>query len=207
MDVYKRKIWKTVLAIAFFGAVIFSGVYHEEIGFLFRQEKQSPAVIKDPDPEPVGTVFLSRYIRKFNSKLYDRLAQEIVRASIDYGRKYKIPPIHIIALMQIESEFNINAISKKDARGLMQINLSVWTEELAEREILPDPAEIHDPRRNIESGCYILRHYIDQEGSLELALYKYLGAESESYRDNFNRAVGDILMDGFTQNVGAAFDF
>jgi soluble lytic murein transglycosylase-like protein len=190
-------------------------------GYYFRYPIRFMQIFKAPDPAPAQTAdspavikpnttaadTLTDYIRHFNPKLYERLAREIVDSAIDSGRESNISPIMIVGVMQIESEFNINAISKKEARGLMQINLSVWSKDLIEKGIMKDPEEIHDPRINVRAGCYILRKYLDETKDFEKALYKYLGADVKDYKDAINKAIGNILLYGFSKDANAAFCF
>ncbi len=112
-----------------------------------------------------------------NSKLYDSIVISRISNSIYYCSKfYNIPISLIMAIIERESSWIIEAISKYGARGLMQIVLRypsgemLWQRILINNNNILPPSEKNDicdinimkPNINIEAGCYILRHYIDQ---------------------------------------------
>jgi soluble lytic murein transglycosylase-like protein len=86
----------------------------------------------------------------------------IRRASNQYG----VDAALIEAVIQIESGFNPNAVSKKGATGLMQL-MSATASQYAVRDRF-------DPRQNINAGVQHLRHLIDRfDGEIILVLAAY----------------------------------
>lgn len=80
--------------------------------------------------------------------------------------KYGVDPYLVKAVIRAESNFDPNAVSPKNARGLMQI-----TPPTAEDYEVED---VLDPDSNIEGGVRILKHLIDYfDGNVELALAGY----------------------------------
>ena len=82
-----------------------------------------------------------------------------------------LPPELVLAVIQVESNFDRFAISSAGARGLMQV-MPFWLDELQR----PD-GDLFDIRTNIRFGCIILKHYMDRErGNHARALARYNGS-------------------------------
>lgn len=82
-----------------------------------------------------------------------------------------LPPELILAVIDVESNFDRYAISVADARGLMQI-MPFWKEEIGR----PGDNLLHTST-NLRYGCTILRYYYDKEnGDLRRALGRYNGS-------------------------------
>ncbi len=87
------------------------------------------------------------------------------------AQRVDLPPELVLAVIQVESNFDRFAISEAGARGLMQI-MPFWKAELG----LPD-ANLFDVTTNLRFGCTILRFYLDKErGNLSRALARYNGS-------------------------------
>jgi soluble lytic murein transglycosylase-like protein len=170
---------------------------------------KTPAKITAPKPmlgqNTLTPAVLKLFIQNSNSKVYNRLADEIVSASIKYGNKYTLSPVLIISVMYAESEFNLNAVSPVGAQGLMQVMWKTWGERLIKEGIVESPVELHDPIKNIEAGSFILREYINETKDFSLALNKYLGANSVPYKEKIGKTVGSILMIGISKEINASY--
>lgn len=84
----------------------------------------------------------------------------------DKSRKYNIAPSLVNAVIEVESNWNSTAVSKKGARGLMQLMPSTAREM--------DIGNPLNPEENIEGGVRYLRHLLDKfNGDLSLALAAY----------------------------------
>jgi soluble lytic murein transglycosylase-like protein len=85
--------------------------------------------------------------------------------------RVKLPPELILAVIEVESNFDRYAISVAGAIGLMQI-MPFWLEEIGR----PDDNLLHVDT-NLRYGCTILRFYYDKEkGDLRRALGRYNGS-------------------------------
>ena len=85
-------------------------------------------------------------------------------------------PELVLAVIDVESNFNQFAISRAGAMGLMQV-MPFWLDEIGR----PDDNLFH-LRTNLRMGCTILRYYLDMEkGDLTQALARYNGSKG-SYR-------------------------
>lgn len=92
---------------------------------------------------------------------------------------YKLPMIDdpklIRAIINIESEGDHKAVSKKGAYGLMQIRYSVWKKELRQFGIY-SYRDLFHPEKNKTAGKYILaKHHEWAKGDLRRALQGYSG--------------------------------
>ena len=92
-----------------------------------------------------------------------RVHQEAVRAGL--------APELVLAVIDVESNFDKYAISVAGARGLMQI-MPFWLSEIGR----PDDNLIHIST-NLRFGCTILKYYLEIEGGdLQRALGRYNGS-------------------------------
>ncbi|MFQ5878199.1 MAG: lytic transglycosylase domain-containing protein [Acidobacteriota bacterium] len=100
----------------------------------------------------------------------DDIADSITTASV----RYEVPPEMILAVITIESSFDVDALSRKGAVGLMQILPSTAREIARELRMEWPGAEIlRDPAANIEMGTYYLTKLIGQFNNIALALAAY----------------------------------
>lgn len=82
-----------------------------------------------------------------------------------------LKPELVLAVIQVESNFDRFAISPMGARGLMQI-MPFWIKELGH----PDD-NLFIPQMNLRYGTTILKYYLDKEkGQISKALARYNGS-------------------------------
>ena len=87
------------------------------------------------------------------------------------ARRVNLQPELVMAIIQIESNFDRWAISSVGARGLMQV-MPFWLKEIGR-----PGDDLFNARTNLRMGCTILRHYLDKEkGNLIKALGRYNGS-------------------------------
>ncbi len=141
------------------------------------------------------------FITRSSQRMYPRLSREIVESAVKYSEKYDLSPISVLAIVKTESEFYPFALSNKNAKGLMQINPESNEQLLIQEGIFKGPADIFDPERNIEAGCFLLRRFINESPDFNTALDKYLGADSISYKAQIHEVLGKILILGITEEL------
>ncbi|HEY0837900.1 MAG TPA: transglycosylase SLT domain-containing protein [Azospirillum sp.] len=96
--------------------------------------------------------------------------EEIVRMVRDLAPKYGLDPALVMAVIQVESAFRTDAVSPKEAAGLMQL-----IPETADRF---DVRDVFDPRENIRGGIRYLRWLLAYfKGDVTLALAGYNAGE------------------------------
>ena len=82
-----------------------------------------------------------------------------------------LPPELVLAVIDVESNFDRFAISVAGARGLMQI-MPFWLDEIGR----PDD-NLMQIETNLRFGCTILKYYLDMEkGNIPRALGRYNGS-------------------------------
>jgi len=102
--------------------------------------------------------------------------QEIHRAITIYATRYQLDPALLRAVIQVESNFRQDAISRRGAVGLMQL----MPPTAAKLEVV----NIHDPLQNIQGGAKQLRHLLNlYHGDLRLALAAYNAGVHRVKRD------------------------
>jgi soluble lytic murein transglycosylase-like protein len=85
--------------------------------------------------------------------------------------RVELPPELILAVIEVESNFDRYAVSVAGALGLMQV-MPFWIDEIGR----PDDNLLHTST-NLRYGCTILRFYYDKEnGDLRRALGRYNGS-------------------------------
>jgi soluble lytic murein transglycosylase-like protein len=88
----------------------------------------------------------------------------------------KLPPGLVMAVIEIESNFNRYAVSYAGAVGLMQV-MPFWPETLGMRR-----HQLVKTQENIRMGCAILRHYLKREKSnVARALARYNGSIGKTW--------------------------
>jgi len=94
-------------------------------------------------------------------------------------------PELVLAVIDVESNFNQFAISRAGAIGLMQV-MPFWLDEIGHPQ-----DNLFNIKTNLRMGCTILRYYLDVEkGDLTQALARYNGSKG-SYR--YTNKVFEVL--------------
>jgi len=88
-----------------------------------------------------------------------------------------LPPELVLAVIDVESNFDRFAISSATALGLMQI-MPFWTMEVGES----DMNRLFDIEFNVLLGCRILKYYLDMEdGDFIQGLARYNGSTGQRW--------------------------
>ena len=83
----------------------------------------------------------------------------------------KLHPELVLAVIDVESNFDRFAISKAGAQGLMQV-MPFWLKEIGQPR-----DSLFNVRTNLRMGCTILKYYLKKEkGDLTRALARYNGS-------------------------------
>jgi len=114
----------------------------------------------------------------YRVRLLKAVASEAERAGLD--------PQLVLAVIDVESNFDRHALSHAGAQGLMQV-MPFWKEVYGKPE-----DDLYNPLVSLRYGCTILRHYLDKYPDARSALAAYNGSLGrDTYPDKiferFNR--------------------
>ncbi|HSM31619.1 MAG TPA: lytic transglycosylase domain-containing protein [Woeseiaceae bacterium] len=117
-------------------------------------------------------VWLTDMSRRLARQVSDHEERIEILTRVHYeASRVDLPPELILAVIEVESNFDRYAISVAGAIGLMQI-MPFWLDEIGR----PDDNLLHIDT-NLRYGCTILRFYYDKEnGDLRRALGRYNGS-------------------------------
>jgi soluble lytic murein transglycosylase-like protein len=125
-------------------------------------------------------VWLTDMSQRLQSRVKDPQERLTILKTVHYeAQRAALEPELILAVINVESNFDRFAISSAGAQGLMQI-MPFWLDEIGQ----PDD-NLMDIRTNIRFGCTILRHYLKREqGNLYRALARYNGSVGKRWYPN-----------------------
>lgn len=176
---YEKHIYK-VIAVLFFIIIVaislsFGKLIAEaEAKTVSQVIKVETAVVPEPTTaEKQETVVIIKETIAEAEELIPQLDIPLSTELIDYiwemSKKYSIEYELIVAVIAIESNFDVDAKSKTSDYGLMQINKSNYR-WLKEQYGFTD---FTDPYQNIEAGCIILKDCIENMADYHQALMGY----------------------------------
>ena len=117
---------------------------------------------------------------------------------ITNAQAQELPPELVAAVIRVESGFAAEAVSPRNAQGLMQLTpeTGVWMA----RQLglpLPETVDLLDPETNVYLGTAYLAYLIDLfDGNLELALAAYNGGHG-----NVSKWLEQGSWDGDIQSI------
>jgi soluble lytic murein transglycosylase-like protein len=130
-------------------------------------------------------VWLMDMSRRLQKKVPDtRFRLELLKNVHYEATRAKLTPELVLAVIEVESNFDQFAISSAGARGLMQV-MPFWLKEIGK------PGDsLFRMQTNLRYGCTILKYYLDKErGNLHLALKRYNGTREHVYGAKVDRAM------------------
>jgi soluble lytic murein transglycosylase len=148
-----------------------------------------------------------QYLKERKLITTDEKLKTIATSVYEESQKYDIDYRLILAVMKVESNFRNEAISRKGARGLLQIKptLARYIGKDAGVEVTGTKT-LHEPEKNIKIGVNYLSKLMDMFDNLTAALHAYnvgpakvrkIGATDESPPTRFTKKV----MDEYNQIV------
>ena len=109
---------------------------------------------------------------------YPRAYPEVVGLA---AARHEVSPELIWAVMRQESRFYPQAVSRSNAKGLMQFIPSTW--DWVAELLKETPGDPFEPADNIRYGAFYLRYLLDYfDGDLELAVPAYNGGQGRMRR-------------------------
>jgi soluble lytic murein transglycosylase-like protein len=129
---------------------------------------------------------LSRQVPDHDERL------EILKRAHAEAKRAELPPELVLAVIDVESNFDRFALSHAGARGLMQV-MPFWLDELGR----PDD-NLFRVDTNLRYGCTILRYYLDREREdLVKALARYNGSVGQRWYAD--RVIDKLRLKWFQQ--------
>jgi soluble lytic murein transglycosylase-like protein len=122
-------------------------------------------------------VWLTDMSRRLERQVPDTAERMLIlRLVHQYAAMFGLPPELVLAVIDVESNFDRYAISWAGALGLMQV-MPFWRNEIGR----PDD-DLHDIRTNLLYGCRILAYYLEKEnGDRRAALARYNGSRGQRW--------------------------
>mgnify|MGYP001225622855 CR=1 FL=1 len=143
-----------------------------EVGFPLEPAASERAVAINPKELPREQAAVAFWLSKKYRVAPEPLAA-LVTEAYDIGKRTKLDPTLILAIIAIESSFNPFAQSAVGAQGLMQVMTRVHTDKY---EDFGGHLAAFDPVANLRVGVKVLQECISRAGSLEGGLRYYVGA-------------------------------
>ena len=152
---------------------------------MMQSQSPEPAFVVAPDTVKYRTIGkIGVYIRARNSRLPRTVVRDTAVAVYSVAL--------LCAIIEKESIWEPTAVSKKNARGLMQV--------LCQDGVEINPSRVHDIEYNISVGAKIFLAKLHQEnGNFYVALQKYSG-NARGYADDVLRLMGRFMV--FTTTFG-----
>ena len=148
-----------------------------------------------------------QYLKERKLSATDEKLKTIATSVYEESQKYDIDYRLVLAVMKVESNFKNEAISRKGARGLLQIKPTLANYIGKEAGVEVKGTEtLHEPDKNIKIGVNYLSKLMDMFDNLTAALHAYnvgptkvkrIGASAESPPTRFTKKV----MDEYNQIV------
>src|SRR5690606_28992559 len=106
---------------------------------------------------------------------------EILKSVHWHARQVGLEPELVLAVIDVESNFDRFAISSAGALGLMQV-MPFWVKELEEELGYQDKNVLFKIDTNVLMGCWILKHYLEMERyDLVRGLARYNGSVGQTW--------------------------
>lgn len=137
--------------------------------------------------EQEDIVYAKNWIMNNSSNVDVKTIQTIATAICEYSEEYDLDFKLVLALIWQESRFRVNAMSHKEARGLMQIIPN--TQKIIAKWLEVETWDINDIETNIKFGCaYLARLKVIYKNNLPLMLASYNGGpiQANKYRKFLN---------------------
>ena len=145
------------------------GSTNNELRLLLQQAIKDSDSFEDRFDAEVWLVDMSNRLKNKIKKPEKRL--KLLRQIHREASRANLHPELVLAVIDVESNFDRFAISKAGAQGLMQV-MPFWLKEIGKPR-----DSLFNVRTNLRMGCTILKYYLKKEkGDLTRALARYNGS-------------------------------
>ncbi len=163
----------TIAVGVFAGALVVPSRLHEGPRSLAASE-HVPLACEAPPCEPGPAGLVDRVDGELTARIPQLDAFErrlLARTIVAESEAARIDPLLVLALIEVESSFDPDALSDRGAMGLMQLRAPTLRREIERAGLAP--AFPHDPITNVQAGVRYLRRLLDAFGHEEVALMAY----------------------------------
>lgn len=155
--------WIVLIAMACLASI--SVAQHQEIKRLHTFADIQAETLANQQEWATRAVTRLELIRKYN------IPFRYLEVLADASEEHNLDLEFMVGLMQVESSFNPNAASNKNAYGLMQVRFST---ALSLDPTLESFWQLYDPERNIRIGAAYFRQLLDRyDGNYRMAALAY----------------------------------
>ncbi|MBL4672291.1 MAG: transglycosylase SLT domain-containing protein [Arenicella sp.] len=138
---------------------------------LIQALKQATHDIQERRTDLDALTWLSNMSEKLERRIPDPYYRiRLLKAVASEAERAGLDPQLVLAVIDIESNFNRHALSHAGAQGLMQV-MPFWKEVYGNVE-----DDLYNPLVSLRYGCTILRHYMDKYPNPTRALAAYNGS-------------------------------
>ena len=132
---------------------------------------------------------LEEYIIKKYRVVPKIVAKEVSAQTVKLTKEEAVPFSLIVGIMEVESQFKPWLVSKKDARGLMQV-MPFWVKNQKVDLGLKSKYDLHDIGVNIKAGIAVFKiHLKEANNDVNQGLYLYVGKD-RTYANKVFNAMG-----------------
>lgn len=132
-------------------------------------------------PRPRELVKIFSIVQANRPDLFEKDAWDLAEVILAESSKYKLDPILILAVIDVESKFQFGVVSPAGARGIMQImpatgkflvkSVRALAKEIKVEQLMPE--HLDDPIVNIKLGTYYLHDLRKSFQNVNNALIAY----------------------------------
>ena len=169
----RRLVFLTLLfcgvTVSFANETTLSNTPSNELRLLLQQAIKDSNSFDDRFDAEVWLFDMSNRLKRKIKEPEKRL--KLLRQIHHEAKRANLHPELVLAVIDVESNFDRFAISKAGAQGLMQV-MPFWLKEIGQPR-----DSLFNVRTNLRMGCTILKFYIKKEkGNLTRALARYNGS-------------------------------
>lgn len=161
MSLQRKLAFSTVFVMAM---LCFAFVSLGPTGVIYRERIKKEEIISQ----------IISFVKVENESLTDNELRTIAKIVYDESLKKKIDYRLVLAIMKVESNFRYGAISKKGARGLLQVKPSLARYIAHDVGIhWKDETILDEPDKNIKIGVHFFSQLVEDFESINMALHAY----------------------------------
>ncbi|OPY77417.1 MAG: Membrane-bound lytic murein transglycosylase C precursor [Syntrophorhabdus sp. PtaU1.Bin058] len=159
------------------------------------------AAEEDNDRKELITTKIFEYLKDKKVNASEEKLRTIASSVYEESQRYDIDYRLVLAVMKVESNFRHNALSRKGARGLLQVKPSL-ARYISKTSDIPvkNSKCLYEPEKNIKIGVNYLSRLIERFENVYTALHAY-NAGPRKVKRNTSDDEDEIPNNRFTRKV------